>query len=86
VLVLSRFAGAAVELDGALIVNPYDTEGVAEAMQQAITMPLNQRQERWRSMFDVLERNDVDRWRETYLAALADTPVPSRSAARVAQA
>src|SRR3546814_11484990 len=45
VLVLSRFAGAAQDLDGALIVNPYDVEGVAERLQEALTMPLNARQE-----------------------------------------
>ena len=38
VLVLSRFAGAAAEMDGALIVNSYDAEGMAEAMQQALHM------------------------------------------------
>jgi trehalose 6-phosphate synthase len=86
VLVLSRFAGAAAELDGALIVNPYDTEEVAEAMQQAITMPLDQRRERWRAMYEVLKGNDVDHWRETYLTALANTPAPSRSATDLAHA
>jgi len=80
VLVLSRFAGAAAEMNGALIVNPYDTEGVAEALQQAITMPLKQRQDRWRAMFEHLQRNDVEHWRETFLASLAAVPTPSRTA------
>ena len=86
VLVLSRFAGAACELDGALIVNPYDTEGVGEALQLGITMPHDERRERWQSMYRHLERNDVERWRETYLNALANVPAPSRVAARAVPA
>lgn len=39
VLVLSRFAGAAEDLSEALVVNPYDTDEVAEALQRAINMP-----------------------------------------------
>ena len=70
VLVLSRFAGAARELDGALIVNPYDVEGVAERMQEALTMPLEARQERWRSMYKSIAENDVTAWRESFLQAL----------------
>src|SRR3546814_5838112 len=58
VLVLSRFAGAAQDLDGALIVNPYDVEGVAERLQEALTMPLNARQERWRAMYKAIAAND----------------------------
>ena len=48
VLVLSRFAGAAGELSEALIVNPHDTAEVAEKLQQALNMPLEERKERWR--------------------------------------
>ncbi|GAB4390978.1 MAG: trehalose-6-phosphate synthase [Kiloniellaceae bacterium] len=70
VLVLSRFAGAARELDGALIVNPYDVEGVAERMQEALTMPLEARQERWRSMYKAIAANDVTAWRESFLRVL----------------
>ena len=61
-LMLSRFAGAALELDGALLVNPYDAEGMAEAMQTALAMPLEERRERWQSMFRRLETHDVDAW------------------------
>jgi len=86
VLVLSRFAGAAFELDGALIVNPYDTEGVAEALQQAITMPLKQRRARWEAMFARLERNDVEHWREDFLDTLAHVPTPAWAAARTGRA
>ncbi len=43
VLVLSRFAGAARELQAALIVNPYDPEGVSIAIDRALAMPLPER-------------------------------------------
>src|SRR3546814_18571417 len=70
VLVPSRFAGAAQDLDGALIVNPYDVEGVAERLQEALTMPLNARQERWRALYKAITANDVTAWREAVLQAL----------------
>lgn len=75
VLVLSRFAGAAHELDGAVMVNPYDVEGVGEALQKALGMPLAERQERWRKMFEHLRRHDVAEWRENFLSDLASVPI-----------
>jgi trehalose 6-phosphate synthase len=51
VLVLSRFAGAADDMDGAVIVNPSDIEAVAEAMHFGLVMPLDERKERWRRLF-----------------------------------
>ncbi len=62
VLVLSRFAGAAAEMDAALMVNPYDPEGMAEALNRALTMPLKERQSRWARMFEQLQSFDVHRW------------------------
>ncbi|MCK5276154.1 MAG: alpha,alpha-trehalose-phosphate synthase (UDP-forming) [Alphaproteobacteria bacterium] len=76
VLVLSRFAGAAEELDGALIVNPYDTEGLADILETALTMPAGERKERWRGMMQHLRRNDITAWRKRFVAALdAAAPV-----------
>jgi trehalose 6-phosphate synthase len=71
VLVLSRFAGAASELGEALQVNPYDLDGVADAIAQASTMPLAERKARWRAMMDTLQRHDIEAWRRSYLGALA---------------
>ncbi|HSR65756.1 MAG TPA: alpha,alpha-trehalose-phosphate synthase (UDP-forming) [Xanthomonadaceae bacterium] len=71
VLVLSRFAGAESELREALQVNPYDTDGVADAIASARTMPLAERRERWRAMMATLERHDIIAWRQSYLGALA---------------
>jgi trehalose 6-phosphate synthase len=69
-LVLSRFAGAARELKGALLVNPYDTEHIADALHRALVMPLDERRQRWESMMGVLKVNTISHWRENYLAAL----------------
>jgi trehalose 6-phosphate synthase len=71
VLVLSCFAGAARELGEAVIVNPFDIEGVAEAILQGLNMPLGERKERWTAMMRVLERNDITAWRESFVRALA---------------
>ena len=70
VLVLSRFAGAAQELVEALLVNPADTEEVADALERALKMPLAERRERWSAMMDVLRRNDITAWRNAFLQAL----------------
>ena len=70
VLVLSRFAGAAMELQQALIVNPFDPDDTAEAIEVALAMPLEERRQRWRAMMDHLERNDIEAWSTAFLAAL----------------
>lgn len=70
VLVLSRFAGAALELTDALLVNPADTEEVADALERALKMRLPERRERWRAMMNVLEKNDITVWRNAFLHAL----------------
>jgi trehalose 6-phosphate synthase len=70
VLVLSRFAGAARELRGALIVNPFDTDQVAEAMHIGLNMPLDERKARWQGMMDALRANTLSRWRDSFLDAL----------------
>ena len=72
VLVLSRFAGAAQELRDAVLVNPYDVEGTADAIARALNMPLDERRERWRKMMSVLQRNDVFSWCERFLSDLTD--------------
>ncbi|RPE79495.1 alpha,alpha-trehalose-phosphate synthase (UDP-forming) [Vulcaniibacterium tengchongense] len=71
VLVLSSFAGAARELGrGALLVNPYDLDGVADAIAAAMEMPLSERQARWQAMMDHLREHDITAWRRSFLAAL----------------
>ena len=73
--VLSCFAGATDELPEAMIVNPYDREGVAEAIWQGLEMPLGERRERWNAMMATLRRNDADAWRQRFVAALMSVEV-----------
>jgi alpha,alpha-trehalose-phosphate synthase [UDP-forming] len=70
VLVLSLLAGAAQELREALLVNPHDLDGVADAIATAATMPLARRKERWHAMMEHLRKHDIQAWRKDYLAAL----------------
>jgi trehalose 6-phosphate synthase len=62
VLVLSRFAGAAGELDGALIVNPYDVYQTARAMAAGLGMPLDERRDRWQRMITSVQHYDIRGW------------------------
>jgi len=78
VLVLSRFAGSADILEGPLLVSPYDTGAVAEAMHRALGMPLDERKARWTAMMDDLRHWDIHRWRESFVEALAATAAPAR--------
>jgi trehalose 6-phosphate synthase len=71
VLVLSRFAGAAETMRDALIVNPYDIDGTAEAIQQALRMPLDERQIRHQRLLAGLQAQDVHWWAREFLAALS---------------
>lgn len=80
VLVLSRFAGAARELDSALLVNPYDIEGVGDTLAKALSMPLVERRERWATMFKHLSRYDLDYWRDSYMMALESAPCGAAAA------
>jgi trehalose 6-phosphate synthase len=51
VLILSRFAGAAIDFRRALLVNPYDAESVASALAQALVMPLEERHARHEALY-----------------------------------
>lgn len=70
VLILSRFAGAAKECAGALLVNPYDTEAVAVAIARAMTMSLEERRERYDASIAALRTNDISDWGKRFLQVL----------------
>ncbi len=74
VLILSRFAGAARECTAALLVNPYDPEGVAIAINRALGMPLEERTQRHAANFKVLVANDLVHWAERFLTMLERPP------------
>ena len=71
VLVLSRFAGAANELRGALFVNPYDADGMAHAFRAALEMPREERVARMLPMMAHVREHDVHRWAHEFLEALS---------------
>jgi trehalose 6-phosphate synthase len=62
VLILSRFTGAARELAEALSINPYDIEGSAEAIRQALEMPQEERGRRCRWLQEQIQDHDIYRW------------------------
>ncbi|MFC0219881.1 trehalose-6-phosphate synthase [Pseudochelatococcus lubricantis] len=70
VLVLSRFAGAATVLKGALLVNPYDLDGTAKAIDQALKMPLEERINRWTTMWAGVGETDISQWGRRFLGDL----------------
>ena len=78
VLVLSRFAGAARECTAALLVNPYDHEGVAIAIHRALSMSLEERRQRHAVNYRALMRNDLSQWAERFLDTLEAPPQPMR--------
>ena len=72
VLILSEFAGAAAELrEGALLVNPFDTSQVADAIHQAITMSADDRHRRMQHMRAQVRTHNVYRWVDRFLAMAA---------------
>jgi len=80
VLILSRFAGAAEQMKEALLVNPFSPEELADALSQALRMPLDERKARWRALLDNVEQEDVHWWLQRFLDALDPAgpgPAPS---------
>lgn len=71
VLVLSRFAGAADEMEGALLVNPHHPSDVAAAIVRAIEMPAMERAARIRTLRAAVERNTIYDWAANLLGDLA---------------
>jgi trehalose-6-phosphate synthase len=72
VLVLSKFTGAAIELHDALLVNPYDTTGVAEAIHKGIEMSRGDRRMRMQRMRHHVMEHNVYRWAAEILGDLRD--------------
>jgi trehalose 6-phosphate synthase len=93
VLVLSKFAGAADELDTALLVNPHDIDGMARTIAMALSMPLHERRLRYEAMMQKLNRCSIQQWFADFAEALQDTeveevevePLPAAPAAILSQ-
>jgi trehalose 6-phosphate synthase len=70
VLVLSQFAGAARQLDQAILVNPHDVDDVAEALDRALRMRLDERQQRWYALWRSIADASPLNWGRSFIAAL----------------
>lgn len=73
VLILSQFAGAALQLQDALLVNPHSIEDVSEAIKRALAMPLKERKERHEKLLASVRDEDVVHWRNEFVTALFGT-------------
>jgi trehalose 6-phosphate synthase/phosphatase len=73
VLILSEFAGASAELDGAVTVNPYDVDAVAESIERALTMSPQEKQARMKTLRRRVFDHDVHAWAGGFLERLAST-------------
>ena len=70
VLILSRFAGAALQLKDAILVNPYSSEEISDAILQALEMPKAERLRRWQALNAVVRDQDALAWRRAFVEAL----------------
>ncbi len=87
VLVLSEFAGAATQLSkAAIMVNPYDLEGMADAIYAAFVTTPQERQRRMRLLRQEVKRNDVNKWVEGFLSPDAEQPTPAAVPAETSKA
>lgn len=64
---MSQMAGAAEELTAALVINPYDHEGVADSVREALEMPPDARRNRMCDMRAYLETHDIRSWADDCL-------------------
>ncbi|MEX2261072.1 MAG: trehalose-6-phosphate synthase [Bryobacteraceae bacterium] len=76
VLILSRFTGAAGELEDAVLVNPFDREDCADAIRKALEMPAEERRRRMQKMRAVVAGNDVYRWAGKIVSSLLKFEFP----------
>jgi alpha,alpha-trehalose-phosphate synthase [UDP-forming] len=74
VLILSRFTGAARELQDALLINPYDLEGFSNAIKEALEMPVPQRRKKMLKMREWVSEHNIYRWAADMITALSRVP------------
>lgn len=79
-LILSQFTGAARELRDALLVNPYDTEQIADAIHESLEMDSRERQERMRRMRQIVRQQNVYRWAGNLITGLSEIRIESGEA------
>lgn len=77
VLILSEFAGAAVELHGALLTNPYDAHAMSKTLHQALTMGADEMAYRCQRMAAIVTENDVVNWGDAFMRAVQQPLCPA---------
>ncbi len=83
VLVLSRFAGAARQLEaGALLVNPHDADSMADALDAALRMDITERQSRWETLWAAIENRSPIVWGRSFVASLLRATAPTPETVR----
>lgn len=75
-LVLSEFAGAAIELNQAFLVNPHDLDGLRNTLYEALTVPSEEGRRRMRALRRQVLSHDVDRWARSFLSDLDSSVAP----------
>ncbi|NDV00437.1 alpha,alpha-trehalose-phosphate synthase (UDP-forming) [Pseudoroseicyclus tamaricis] len=86
VLVLSRTAGAAEQMEEALLINPYDADDIARAIARGLAMPLEERRERHKALLEGVMRDNVSAWCEACLGWLERPRRPTHEDAQQSQA
>jgi trehalose 6-phosphate synthase len=81
VLILSQFAGAAEEMSEAIIINPHDADWIAEALHEALTMPLPERQRRHEALTAKVRASSAKAYCERFLGALREAKPASEPVA-----
>jgi trehalose 6-phosphate synthase/phosphatase len=84
-LVLSEFAGAAIELPQALLVNPHDIDGLKSAIMQAVHLSPREAARRMRVMRKRVFQHDVRHWADSFLQAMDDQVGPDRDRVEAAE-
>ncbi|UCF79300.1 MAG: trehalose-6-phosphate synthase [Candidatus Eiseniibacteriota bacterium] len=82
VLLLSEFAGAHEEMKHSITINPYDSEGVADAIRRALEMPEAERKKRIRASRDFVSKHDANTWLDSVMGELASLADLSKHAFR----
>ncbi|HEY2461612.1 MAG TPA: trehalose-6-phosphate synthase [Candidatus Acidoferrum sp.] len=85
VLILSTFAGAALELTDALLVNPYDVQQLAAALQRGLEMPVEEQTQRMSRMRNSVRENNVYRWAANLLSDLTEIRIDTPDRAEASQ-
>ncbi len=75
VLILSRFAGAALQMPEAVLVNPHSPDELSHAIKQALDMPREERKERWDALIKTVRDDNIQRWTENFTGDLASLPI-----------